>query len=144
MEIVYQPTRTHYPLPGICVFGVTLAVSANQAFKQDWTLVGQALVVCTVLTAIVAFLTALTLSDTRVLPGRPWTPKDVRNYNRSVALVCKTASVSVVSCMLLLFAAGVAGTGETGLASIICGIGVFTFGLALFTYLQGPADPYEY
>lgn len=144
MEIVHQKTSTRYPLPGICVFGLVLAVLANLAFKQAWTLIGEALVVCTVIMMITAFLTALTLSDSRVLRGRPWTSKDVRNYNRSVTLLCKTATVSAFSCMLLLAAAVVALTGGIGLAGIICVIGVFTFGLALFTYLQGPADPYEY
>jgi hypothetical protein len=144
MEIVYQNPKTHYPLPGICVFGITLAVLANLAFKQDWSLMGQALVVCTALTAIVAFLVALTLHDSRVLPNRPWTPKDVRNYGRIVTFLCKTARVSVVSCMLLSAAAAIAGTSESGLACIVCAIGVVTFGIALITYLQGPGDSYEY
>jgi len=144
MEITFERPKTRYPLPGICVFGIVLAVLANQAFKQGWNLMGQALVVCTALMGIAAFLTALTLSDSRVLPGRAWTSKDIRNYNRAVTLLCKVATVSLGSCMLLLAAAAIASTGETGLATIICALGVFTFGLALFTYLQGPADPFEY
>jgi peptidoglycan/LPS O-acetylase OafA/YrhL len=144
MEIVYQNPKTRYPLPGICVFGITLAVLANLAFKQDWNLMGQALVACTAQTAVVAFLVALTLHDSRVLPIRPWTPKDVRNYGRILAFLRKTAMVSVVSCMLLLAAAAIASTGESGLAGIVCAIGVVTFGLALLTYLQGPGDSYEY
>jgi heme/copper-type cytochrome/quinol oxidase subunit 2 len=144
MEITYERPKTYYPLPGICVFGVFLAVLANQAFKQNWNLMGQAFVVCTVVVAIVAFLTALSLSDSRALPGRAWTAKDVRNYSRIVRLLCKVATVTLGSCMLLLAAAAIASIGETGLATIVCGLGVFTFGLALFTYLQGPADPIEY
>lgn len=144
MSVVHQGASTRYPLPGICVFGVVLAVLANQAFKHGWALMGEALVVSAVFMAITAFLTALTLSDSRVLPGRPWTPKDVRNYSRSVTLLCKTATLSVFSCMLLLAAAVVASIGEAGLAGILCVGGVITFGLALLTYLQGPADPYEY
>jgi hypothetical protein len=132
------------PVPGICVFGIAFALMANQAFRHDLDLIGQALVVCTGIALMVAFLGAMTLSSSNVLPGQPWTAKAVRNYNCTVILVCRTAGYGLLACVLFMTAAVVAGLENPGLTGIVCVLAIFTAGVSLFTYLQGPLDPYEY
>jgi len=144
MELAYFHSKVRSPVPTIFGTGIGFTILSSIVFRMHFESLAKAIALAAILSAAVWFLGFLTMSDSKPLRGKPWTPKVVRNYNRSASHIRRTFAITLGSCLVFIVAGIIAETGADSAAVLVGLFAIGIFGFAMFSYLQGPLEPYEY